>query len=235
MDMQISIATSLSNFEDAVSGLTNKNGVSLQNNSDLIQLGVQQQQLNKALQLQNTGHLPTLVGFSSFGYTATPSKDMNLIFGANPDATPPNPGTPVTMKGQNSQLLLDGLVLGLQLNIPIFSGMSNVYKAKQLKIQQKELELQHEYMLNSLSVQARTALDNMDKAAKQVESNKKGTELAKKGYQISQTRYTSGAGTMLELNSSALSLTQAKLSYNQSIVDYLSARADFEKIVGQTP
>ena len=121
------------------------------------------------------------------------------------------------------------------MNVPIFSGMSNVYKARQIKIQQKQLDLQREYLVNSLSVQARTSLDNMDKAAKQAESNKKSVELAKKGYQISQTRYTSGAGTILELNSSALSLTQAKLQYNQSIVDYLSARADFEKIVGQNP
>jgi outer membrane protein TolC len=113
--------------------------------------------------------------------------------------------------------------------------MSNVYKAKQIKIQQKQLEEQREYLVNSLGVQARTALDNMDKAAKQVSSNKKGVDLARKGYQISQTRYSSGAGTILELNSSALALTQAKLQYNQAIVDYLDARADYEKIVGENP
>jgi hypothetical protein len=40
-------------------------------------------------------------------------------------------------------------------------------------------------------------------------------------------------GTMLELRSSSQALTQAKLAYNQSIADYLSAKADYEKVIGE--
>jgi hypothetical protein len=37
---------------------------------------------------------------------------------------------------------------------------------------------------------------------------------------------------MLELQSAALALTQSRLSYHQAIADYLNAKADYEKIVG---
>ncbi|MDR1416924.1 MAG: TolC family protein, partial [Prevotellaceae bacterium] len=118
-------------------------------------------------------------------------------------------------------------------NVPIFNGFSNSIKEKQTKIQIQELQLQREYLENSLSVQARTSLDNMDKAVRQMESNRKAVELAEKGYRISSNRYNIGMGTMLELNNSALALTQSRLSYHQAISDYLTAKADFEKIVGQ--
>ena len=52
-------------------------------------------------------------------------------------------------------------------------------------------------------------------------------------HEIAEVRYNAGTGTILELNSSELSLTQAKLNYSQAIYDYLSARADYEKIIGE--
>jgi outer membrane protein TolC len=153
--------------------------------------------------------------------------------GADPDATPPNPGMPITMKGQGPKMLNDGLVLGLQLNIPIFSGMSNVYKTKQLKIQANELKIQRDYTENQLSVQARTSLDNMNKAVKQVDATKKGIALAQKAYDISAKRYETGVGTMIELQSAQVAVTQANLLYQNAIHDYLTAKADYEKILGQ--
>jgi outer membrane protein TolC len=152
--------------------------------------------------------------------------------GADPDATPPNPGMPITMKGQGPKMLNDGLVLGLQLNIPIFSGMSNVYKTKQLKIQAQELKIQRDYAENQLNVQARASLDNMDKAVKQVDAAKKAFTLAQKAYDISAKRYETGVGIMIELQNAALAVTQSNLSYQQAIADYLIAKADYEKIIG---
>ena len=41
-----------------------------------------------------------------------------------------------------------------------------------------------------------------------------------------------GKGTILELNNSEVSLTQAKLTYSQSIYNYLAAKADLDKVLG---
>jgi outer membrane efflux protein len=39
-------------------------------------------------------------------------------------------------------------------------------------------------------------------------------------------------GTILELNDAEVALTQAELAYRQAIYDYLTARADLEKTLG---
>jgi len=58
-------------------------------------------------------------------------------------------------------------------------------------------------------------------------------EQARKAYKISDTRYRAGAGTILELNSAQLSQTQAQLNFSQAIYDYLSAKAEYDRIVGR--
>ena len=58
-------------------------------------------------------------------------------------------------------------------------------------------------------------------------------EQARKAYRISDTRYRAGAGTILELNSAQLAQTQAQLNFSQAIYDYLSAKAEYDRIVGR--
>ncbi|MDR3187667.1 MAG: TolC family protein [Prevotellaceae bacterium] len=221
VEVTLEVEGNLADLEASVGERSNGDNISLQHNTDLVQLSIQQLQLQKSLQLQQTQHLPTLAAFGNFGYSGTGNKETSLNFG----------GMPMQVNA-SQEFYSQGVIVGLQLNVPIFSGLSNTIKEKQIKIQVKELELQREYLESSLAVQARTALDNMDKAVKQMESNKKAVELAEKGYRISGNRYNTGMGTMLELNNSALALTQSKLSYHQAISDYLSAKADYEKIVG---
>jgi outer membrane protein TolC len=45
--------------------------------------------------------------------------------------------------------------------------------------------------------------------------------------------YEVGSGTYLDLSNSELANLNAGLSYNQSIFDYLSAKADLEKLLGK--
>ena len=78
-----------------------------------------------------------------------------------------------------------------------------------------------------------SAFNNILTAREKMTSNEITVRQAQKAYQIAEVRYNAGTGTILELNSSELSLTQAKLNYSQAIYDYLAARADYEKIIGE--
>ena len=71
----------------------------------------------------------------------------------------------------------------------------------------------------------------MNTCIKKFDAAQKGVEQAERGYMISQKRYT-GAGTWLEMNDAELALTQARLNFNQSIYDYMVAKADLEKVLG---
>jgi outer membrane protein TolC len=216
----LAVTGSLTELEAAVA-TTGARDIALSGNADLRQLDIQQQLLRKSVQLQQTQWMPTLAAFGNYTYAGTGNRQTTINFGGMPIAVP-----------ASTEWFGQGLIVGLQLNVPIFNGSSNLIKVKQINLQQRELALQRDYLESSLSVQARTALDNMDKAVKQMESAKKGVALSEKGYSISAKRYETGAGTMLELQSAALALTQSRLSYHQAIADYLNAKADYEKIVG---
>ena len=72
----------------------------------------------------------------------------------------------------------------------------------------------------------------MNTCIKKFDAAQKGVEQAERGYMISQKRYDTGAGTWLEMNDAELALTQARLNFNQSIYDYMVAKADLEKVLG---
>jgi outer membrane protein TolC len=220
-EVELVVDGNLVNFEQELKEFTENQTITLTNNTDLIQLDIQQKKLTKALQIQRTQRMPTLVGFGKYGYSGTGNKAMTMDFMGQ-----------LMPVDKSSEFYSDGLIVGLQLNVPILNGWTNITKEKQLKIQSLQLDMQRDYLESSLNVQAVAALDNMKKAVEQVESNKDNVRLAQKGYDISQKRYDTGMGTMLELQGAALALTQSKLSYSQSISDYLSAKSEFEKIVG---
>ena len=72
----------------------------------------------------------------------------------------------------------------------------------------------------------------MIKAIEKIESNKKGLEQAEKALTISQKMYEVGAGTFLDVANAELGFVQSGLSYNQSVYDFISAKADLEKLLG---
>jgi outer membrane protein TolC len=219
MSVPLTVQGNLADFEKDVNGLNSARDIKLTNNTDLQQLDIQQLQLQKSLQLQRTQFMPTLAAFGQYTYAGN----------GNKAATSPFTGQ---YTEANTSWFGQGVIVGLQLSVPIFHLGNNI-KIKQTKIQANQLKIQRDYVESTLNVQARTSLDNMDKAAKQVEAAKKATSLAQKSYDISAKRYETGMGIMLELQSAALAVTQSRLSYQQAISDYLTAKADYEKIIGQ--
>ena len=72
----------------------------------------------------------------------------------------------------------------------------------------------------------------MNRAKIQLESDKEAVKQAMKGFEISKVRYNTGAGTVLELNDSEVALTRARLNLNQTIYNYIKARNEYEKVLG---
>ena len=77
------------------------------------------------------------------------------------------------------------------------------------------------------------ALNDLLTARETMYAQELTVEQARKAYKISDTRYRAGAGTILELNSAQLSQTQAQVNFSQAIYDYLSAKAEYDRIVGR--
>lgn len=219
----IKVVGKLSDYKEQVVEVGRVEDLSLQNNSDLKQLDISRLQLERSLKLQQSQKLPTLAAFGSYGYAGAVSKAYSLNFGQGPIQIP-----------ALNEWLRSGFLVGLKLNVPITGIFTNSTKEKKILLQDEELTYQIEQVKNSLQMQALSTLDMMNKQVKQVESAEQNVKLSEKAYTIASKRYENGAGTMIELQNASLAITQARLSYYQAISEYMSSKADLEKILGQT-
>ncbi len=182
---------------------------SLANNSDLKMLTFQEQALQKQLQLQKTARMPYLgASFSYMFNTQDPS--FNILH----------------------YTWFDTPTVGLTLNVPIFSGLVNRNKEKQISSGITQLQLQRQYQETGLNVNVRNAIITMENAIELIEASINSIRQAQKAYDISKTRYDSGMSTLVELNDAEVALTQSKLNHSQAIYSYLLAKSDYIKLLG---
>jgi outer membrane protein len=126
----------------------------------------------------------------------------------------------------------NSLAVGVQLQVPIFNKLSISMKEKQTKVVINKMELQRDYLKETLSLSARNSVNEMSRAKSQLESDKEAVSLAKRGYEIAKVRYNTGAGTVLELNDTEVALTKSQLNLNQTLYDFLKAKNELEKVLG---
>jgi outer membrane protein TolC len=217
----IEVEGNLLDYGNSISSSNAERNLSIDANTDLRQLGIQQQQLERALSMQRTQRMPMLAAFGSYGYSGTGNRSTIINFS----------GMQIPVE-KETNWFSQGLIAGLQLNIPLSGILTNIPKEKQTKIQIGQLAEQRDYLEDMLNMQVRTALNSMDKAAKQAEVARKNEELAQRGYDIALKRYEAGMGIMLEVQNASNQLMQAQLSHNQAIASYLNTKSDLEKLLG---
>ena len=209
-ETEILIEGSLEDYENQLYGeaLTAGN-YSLENNTNMRQLKLSETMLNQTLRVQKMNFLPTMALSGSYAFQSLYNKDWNV--------------------GQYDWAKSSSIVLSL--SVPIFR-MGNFTKLRSTKLQISQLNENISYTEKQLNMQVKNYVDNMKANAEQVASNREAIEQAEKGREIAGKRYEIGKGTILELNNSEVSLTQARLTYSQSIYNYLAAKADLDKVLG---
>ena len=209
-DVDIAVQGSLSDYEESMyAGLMAADSLTLDRNTTLQQLDLNSQLLKNTLAVQKQSFMPNVA--LQFNYMVLSMND-NFDFGSykwNPYSN-----------------------VALSVAVPLFK-YSNFSTVKKTRLQMGQLAMNRDYMERQLEMQKTSYLNSMKASAEQVSSNKEAITQAVKGRDIAQTLYDVGRGTVLELNSAEVALTQSKLTYSQSIFDYLSAKADLDKLVGE--
>ncbi len=218
--LDIDVAGALPDFEGAVAASGGARDMDISDNSTLRSLDIQEALLKQQYKVAGASRLPTLAAFGQFQYAG----QDKISFSFSEDGSG---------SGKSVWEWQHPLVVGAKLSIPIFSGMTNVRRQQQIKVGISQLQLQRDYARKGVETQLQTALVNINTARGQMQANSLAVEQAKKAYSIASTRYKAGAGTILELNNAELAHTQTQLSYSQSIYDYLSAEAEYDKILGR--
>ena len=226
-NVEIEAAGALDDQRDRVLTGAEDLSADLTNNSDLRSLDFQRELLRRQLRVSNAGRWPTVAAFFNATYTGNDldmSRLGNFTGGGSQEAAP----------GAGSKFWWQHPVsAGLRVSIPLFSGLTKMYQSRQLKNQIAQLDMQRDYTEQQLDVQMRSAINDLLTARETMYAQELTVQQAAKAYDIADTRYRAGAGTILELNTSQVNMVQAQLSYSQAIYDYLTAKAEYDRIAGR--
>ncbi|MDE7069053.1 MAG: TolC family protein [Alistipes sp.] len=225
-EVEIEVSGRLDDLRDRVLAGGESFSTDLSDNSQLRSLDIQAEVLAMQLKTVNAGRMPTV---AAFGNATITGNDMSrLSFGDMMG------GTAGTAPASSSFWWQHPISAGIQVSIPIFSGLTKSSQARSIRNQIRQLDLQREYAREGVRVELEAAINNLMTARETMFAQERTVAQADKAYSISDTRYRAGAGTILELNSAQLAMTQAHLSFSQAIYDYLAAQAEYDRIVGRT-
>lgn len=221
-DVTIEVAGELDAMRDRVLAGTDGLSTDISENSDLRTLELQEELLGRQLRAENASRLPTIGAFGNF--TLSGNNMGSVKFDME------NGGMTSVKDGYFWQ---HPLTAGIRVSVPIFAGLTKTNRSRELKNQIAQIGLQRDYARQQIDVEVRSALNDLMTARETMFAQERTVEQASKAYSISDTRYRAGAGTILELNSAQLAQTQAQLNFSQAIYDYLSAKAEYDRIVGR--
>ena len=210
LQMEIDVEGTLMDYKSAMDEAYSLSQLDLTDNTTMKQLELQEQMLDKALQIKKLANVPTLSINAAYLYTALGNDGK---FGQKEAWNPYS-------------------YAGVQLNIPIFAGLSRRSATRQARLDLSNLQLQRENIERQLRVAMVQSLNSMQTSVKQFNSANATVEQAKRGYEISVKRYDVGKGTLVEIDNSQLALTQAELSRNSAIYNFLNSKIALDKILG---
>ncbi|MGE0088711.1 MAG: TolC family protein [Bacteroidales bacterium] len=178
------------------------NTFAIENNLDFKLLSLQGEMAKKQVTLKKASNLPSLVAF--YSYT---KKIKEPLF----DMTPKN-------------------VLGLTLNIPIFSSGQRYTQLNQAKIDLQMVENTKDLVTEQLTIQEQQLRFNYKNLLEQFETQKANVEIAREVLNHMNLKYEQGLVSSLELTSANNDYLTAETNYTSTMLQLLNAELSLRKI-----
>ncbi len=124
-------------------------------------------------------------------------------------------------------------VVGVSIDIPIFSSWGRMSKLAQKKIELEQTRHDKANATNGLKIQYRNTLNQYLTALNTYNNNKSNMELAKRIYEKTQVKYKEGVSTSFDLSQAQNQYLQAQSKYFQSIMKLIEAKSGLDKLSHQ--
>lgn len=164
------------------------------------------------LKLEKSKALPTLSGFISSSYNGN-SNEFTFF--------------------DKSQQWFNTSVIGLQLDIPIFSGLQRSMKTQQAKLEVKKAEmdmLDTERQLKSTIYTTKIDYDNAYNSFKNAEDL---IALSSSIYKKQQTKFQEGLGTSFDLQQAETQLYNSQREYYNAALSLIQAKTKLDQALGK--
>lgn len=166
-------------------------------------------QRNLELKLEKSRYLPSLGASLNYGYNAF-GEDFSTFTTADN--------------------WLDYSNLGLNLNIPIFSGFGRNARTQQAKIALEQAKTELTETEQRLKLEYLTAKSKFDFDVEQYFSSKQNLTLAERIEKKQNVKFTEGLSSSFEFTEAQRQLYTAQQDYLQAMVNVINSRAALEKI-----
>lgn len=180
--------------------------INLDNNSTLIQLQMQEQQIERTVKMTKYHYIPTLAASFSYNYMAM--------------------GDDFKFKWYPYS------VVGLSLNIPIFDGFSTSSNIRQYKAAKNIMQLNREDTERNLKITLKNYENQITTFMKNYAAAESTVEVAQRSYDIAERMYELGKATLLELNDAMIGLVQAQLTMSQAVYNFMVTKSSIEELEG---
>ena len=123
--------------------------------------------------------------------------------------------------------------LGLQLNIPIFSGFLKENRLAEIRAVLSQAKSNEQIQILQVLNNLQNLYLSLKLAEKQIDVAKESLRSARENLDLAEGRYKAGVGAMLDVTDARNSYLQAETDYNQALYAYTSSRYKLERAVGR--
>lgn len=177
-------------------------------------LQMQQRLYELDLRRHRAAYLPTLVAFGNFSYQGFRSDFGDIFF------------QPLTKRYYPQSLV------GIQLNVPIFKGLSQHARVEQAQLAIKKSNNDMANFKNAVALEVFNSQSSLNNSLKTLDEQKKNVDLATEVARVTRIKYEQGVGSNLEVVTAETELKNAQTNYLSTLYDALVARTDLEKANG---
>jgi len=168
--------------------------------------------------------LPSVVAIANLGYS-TQSPGVSGLF-----------RTETNLKDNGSfgpdKWYSYGLV-GLSVNVPVFSGLQRTFKIQQEKINLVKIEKGLSALRSGIDLEIKQALISYRNAEKSMASQKENMTLAENIARVVRIKYEQGVGSNLEVIDAESSYKEAQVNYYNALYEALVSKVSLDKAYGK--
>lgn len=165
------------------------------------------------VKLEKAEALPTLTGYVNYGINGF-SEEFTFF--------------------SQDQEYFDQSILGISLNIPIFSSGMRGARTQQRKIEHEQALLELEETSNEVKLQINSARNDYEFSLENYAMQGKNLELAERIEMKNQTKFFEGLASSFELNEAQRQLYTAQQDYLQAMLDVINAKVELENLLDTT-
>ncbi len=124
------------------------------------------------------------------------------------------------------------MVIGLQLNVPIFSGGQRYQKVKQAEFEVLKSQNDLFQAKNSINLDIENSITTYTNSLNSLESQQRNLDLANEVLRVTKIKYEQGVGSSIEVTQAQTSLKEAENNYINALYNALVSKVDIEKALG---